>query len=38
VLLPRILLFCTVIVWGWTFVATKILVDEIGQSRSLLFV
>jgi drug/metabolite transporter (DMT)-like permease len=28
--LPRILLLCTVIVWGWTFVATKVLVAEVG--------
>jgi drug/metabolite transporter (DMT)-like permease len=28
--LPRILLICTVVVWGWTFVATKILIAELG--------
>jgi drug/metabolite transporter (DMT)-like permease len=27
---PRILLFAAVVIWGWTFVATKILVAEIG--------
>ena len=27
---PHILLLCTVIIWGWTFVATKILVAELG--------
>jgi drug/metabolite transporter (DMT)-like permease len=29
-MLPRILLLFTVVVWGWTFVATKILVAELG--------
>jgi drug/metabolite transporter (DMT)-like permease len=29
-MLPRILLLCAVVIWGWTFVATKILVAEIG--------
>jgi drug/metabolite transporter (DMT)-like permease len=29
-MLPRILLLSAVILWGWTFVATKILVAEIG--------
>ena len=28
--LPRVLLFSAVIIWGWTFVATKILVAELG--------
>jgi drug/metabolite transporter (DMT)-like permease len=28
--LPRVLLFVAVVIWGWTFVATKILVAEIG--------
>jgi drug/metabolite transporter (DMT)-like permease len=28
--LPRILLLAAVILWGWTFVATKILVAELG--------
>ena len=27
---PRLLLICTVIIWGWTFVATKILIAELG--------
>jgi drug/metabolite transporter (DMT)-like permease len=27
---PRVLLLCAVIIWGWTFVATKILVAELG--------
>jgi drug/metabolite transporter (DMT)-like permease len=27
---PRILLLAAVIIWGWTFVATKILVGELG--------
>src|SRR5688572_1747165 len=29
-ILPRILLLAAVIIWGWTFIATKILVAEIG--------
>lgn len=29
-MLPRILLLAAVILWGWTFVATKILVAELG--------
>jgi len=29
-MLPRILLLSAVVIWGWTFVATKILVAEIG--------
>lgn len=29
-MLPHILLFLAVVVWGWTFVATKIVVAEIG--------
>jgi drug/metabolite transporter (DMT)-like permease len=29
-MLPRILLFAAVVIWGWTFVATRILVAEIG--------
>jgi drug/metabolite transporter (DMT)-like permease len=29
-MLPRVLLLSAVIIWGWTFVATKILVAEIG--------
>jgi drug/metabolite transporter (DMT)-like permease len=29
-MLPRVLLFCAVVIWGWTFVATKILVAELG--------
>jgi drug/metabolite transporter (DMT)-like permease len=29
-MLPHVLLFATVVIWGWTFVATKILVAEIG--------
>lgn len=29
-MLPRILLLAAVVIWGWTFVATKILVAEIG--------
>jgi drug/metabolite transporter (DMT)-like permease len=28
--LPRILLLAAVVIWGWTFVATKILVAELG--------
>ena len=28
--LPRLLLLIAVVIWGWTFVATKILVAEIG--------
>jgi drug/metabolite transporter (DMT)-like permease len=28
--LPHVLLFVAVVVWGWTFVATKIVVAEIG--------
>jgi drug/metabolite transporter (DMT)-like permease len=28
--LPRVLLLFAVVIWGWTFVATKILVAEIG--------
>lgn len=26
----RVLLLCAVVIWGWTFVATKILVAELG--------
>jgi drug/metabolite transporter (DMT)-like permease len=29
-MLPRVLLLSAVVIWGWTFVATKILVAEIG--------
>lgn len=29
-MLPHVLLFVTVVLWGWTFVATKILVAELG--------
>ncbi len=29
-MLPHILLFTAVVIWGWTFVATKILVAELG--------
>jgi drug/metabolite transporter (DMT)-like permease len=29
-MLPRVLLLTAVVIWGWTFVATKILVAEIG--------
>jgi drug/metabolite transporter (DMT)-like permease len=29
-LVPRLLLLAAVVVWGWTFVATKILLEEIG--------
>ena len=29
-MLPHLLLFFTVVIWGWTFVATKILVAEIS--------
>jgi len=29
-MLPRVLLLSAVIIWGWTFVATKILLAEIG--------
>jgi drug/metabolite transporter (DMT)-like permease len=29
-MLPRVLLLCAVVIWGWTFVATKILVPELG--------
>jgi drug/metabolite transporter (DMT)-like permease len=29
-MLPRVLLLAAVVIWGWTFVATKILVAEIG--------
>jgi drug/metabolite transporter (DMT)-like permease len=29
-MLPRVLLLFAVVIWGWTFVATKILVAEIG--------
>lgn len=28
--LPRLLLLAAVVLWGWTFVATKILLEEIG--------
>jgi drug/metabolite transporter (DMT)-like permease len=28
--LPHLLLLCAVVMWGWTFVATKILLTEIG--------
>jgi len=28
--LPRVLLLSAVVIWGWTFVATKILVAELG--------
>jgi drug/metabolite transporter (DMT)-like permease len=28
--LPRILLLAAVVIWGWTFVATKVLVAELG--------
>jgi drug/metabolite transporter (DMT)-like permease len=29
-MLPRVLLLSAVVIWGWTFVATKILVVEVG--------
>ena len=29
-MLPHLLLLCAVVMWGWTFVATKILLTEIG--------
>jgi drug/metabolite transporter (DMT)-like permease len=29
-MLPRVLLLATVVIWGWTFVATKILLAELG--------
>jgi drug/metabolite transporter (DMT)-like permease len=29
-MLPRVLLLSAVVIWGWTFVATKILVAELG--------
>jgi len=29
-MLPRVLLLTAVVVWGWTFVATKVLVAELG--------
>src|SRR5690242_7049642 len=29
-MLPHILLLVAVVIWGWTFVATKVLVAEIG--------
>jgi drug/metabolite transporter (DMT)-like permease len=29
-MLPHLLLLCAVVVWGWTFVATKILLTELG--------
>jgi drug/metabolite transporter (DMT)-like permease len=29
-MLPHVLLLCAVVIWGWTFVATKILVSELG--------
>jgi drug/metabolite transporter (DMT)-like permease len=29
-MLPRVLLLSAVIIWGWTFVATKVLVSELG--------
>lgn len=29
-MLPRVLLLVAVVIWGWTFVATKILVAELG--------
>src|SRR5688572_2564253 len=29
-MLPHLLLLCAVIIWGWTFVATKILLAELG--------
>ena len=29
-MLPRALLLSAVVIWGWTFVATKVLVAEIG--------
>ncbi len=29
-MLPRVLLLSAVVIWGWTFVATKILVTELG--------
>jgi len=28
--LPRLLLLAAVVIWGWTFVATKILLEELG--------
>ena len=30
-MLPRVLLLSAVIMWGWTFVATKILLAELGR-------
>ena len=32
-LIPRLLLLAAVIIWGWTFVATKILVAELGPAE-----
>ena len=29
-MLPRLLLLAAVVIWGWTFVATKVLLQEIG--------
>lgn len=29
-MLPRVLLLAAVVIWGWTFVATKVLVAELG--------
>jgi drug/metabolite transporter (DMT)-like permease len=29
-MLPRLLLLSAVVIWGWTFVATKILLAELG--------
>ncbi|MBI3049913.1 MAG: EamA family transporter [Acidobacteria bacterium] len=29
-MLPRVLLLAAVVIWGWTFVATKILLEELG--------
>jgi drug/metabolite transporter (DMT)-like permease/SAM-dependent methyltransferase len=28
--LPRLLLLAAVVIWGWTFIATKILIEELG--------
>ncbi len=33
----RVLLLAAVVIWGWTFVATKILVDELGPVEILAF-
>jgi len=35
--LPRLLLLAAVVIWGWTFVATKILLEELGAVEILAF-